>query len=151
MKKLVIGDKEYQLKFGYKATLKSRILSKMAKAEEQEQDGGLETLEDFLMFIPDVLLVALQKFHKEEFGFDVETGDGKEEMLDKAIELVEQYIDDGNSVADLYNLLSEELKDDSFLSSLFDKEKAAERKKEIAKKSKEAQSNQNQIEKKEEN
>lgn len=128
MMKLKVGEKEYQLKFGYKATLKSRILSRMAKIEDSGKNEGLESLEDLLVFIPDVLLVALQKFHKDEFGFDVETGEGKEEMLGKAFELVEDYVDQDGDVSELYNSLTEELKSDSFLSKLFEEEKASEKK-----------------------
>ena len=128
MMKLKVGEKEYQLKFGYKATLKSRILSRMAKIEEDGKNEGLESLEDLLVFIPDVLLVALQKFHKDEFGFDVETGEGKEEMLGKVFELVEDYVDQDGDVSELYNSLTEELKSDSFLSTLFEEEKASEKK-----------------------
>ena len=123
MMKLKVGEKEYQLKFGYKATLKSRILSRMAKIEEDGKNEGLESLEDLLVFIPDVLLVALQKFHNDEFGFDVETGEGKEEMLGKVFELVEDYVDQDGDVSELYNSLTEELKSDSFLSKLFEEEK----------------------------
>ena len=129
MMKLKVGDKEYQLKFGYKATLKSHILSRLAEKEEREDGEIMEGVEDILMFLPEVVLVALQKFHKDEFGYDYDTNEGKGEKVDAVYDVLEQYFDEGGDATELYNRLIGELKTDSFLSKMFDEEKSKEKSK----------------------
>lgn len=129
MMKLKVGDKEYQLKFGYKATLKSHILSRLAKTEEREDGEAMEGVEDTLMLLPEVVLAALQKFHKDEFGYDYDTNEGKGEKVDAVYDVLEQYFDEGGDATELYNRLIGELKTDSFLSKMFDEEKSKEKSK----------------------
>lgn len=124
MMTLKAGKKEYQLKFGYKATLKSHILSRLAKMENAEDLESMEGVENLLIFLPDIFLIALQKFHREEFGFNYETGEGKDEKLDAVYDVMEEFFDGGGDASELYNNLVEELKSDSFLSKMFDEEKA---------------------------
>lgn len=144
MLKLNIGDKELKIKFGYKPTLKERIISKMTKLSKatkkdegeeteketettkNENDGAdLEKIEDLLMFLPEILLVGLQ-VHHEEYRYDYDTKEGKQEQLDRAFNLVDEYATDGGDLIELFNRLQEEIQNDSFLSSLFRKAEAAE-------------------------
>lgn len=120
---LKIGDKELKVKYGYEATLKTRLLSRMAK-KEKSKDGGMESVEDILLFLPDFLLVGLQKFHSDEYGFDYATGDGKEEQIEKMFPLIEDYFDtneDADAIA-LYNQLTEEMLKNGFLKRQFQEE-----------------------------
>lgn len=123
--KLKIGENEYSVKFAYKPTLKERIISKFVrfatvKGEEGETD--LEKVEDLLLFLPEAVLVGLQ-VHHPEFRYDCDTGEGKEEKLDKAFALVEEYMDGEDADAmSFFNQLQEALIQDSFLRSLFQKE-----------------------------
>lgn len=128
MTTLKIGDKELKIKFGYEATLKTRLLSKLAKKENNNNDenanDGLESMEELFLFLPEFLLVGLQKYHSDEFGFDYTTGAGKDEQLNKVFGLIEEYFD-SNENADaitLYNLLTEEMLQNGFLKSYFQKE-----------------------------
>ena len=97
--KLKIGEREYNIKFGYKPTLKSRIISKLVRMSATvKRDGGadMEKMEDLLLFLPELLLAGLQVCH-EEFRYDYDTGEGREEQLDKAFALTGKYMDSENA------------------------------------------------------
>lgn len=123
MMTLKIGEKELKVKFGYEVTLKSRLLSRMSK-REKEKDNSMESTEDLLLFLPEFLLVGLQKYHSEEYGYDYVSGKGKEERLSEMFSLIDDYFDE-NEDADaitLYNGLTEEMLQNGFLKSQFQKE-----------------------------
>lgn len=128
--KLNIGTKELNIKFGYKPTLKERVISKVIKMSTITNDNGevdMEKAEDLLLYLPELLLVGMQVNHKD-YRYDYDTGKGKEEQLEKAFTLVEEYMnsEDADPMY-LFNTLQEALVEDSFLASLFRKEqKAAE-------------------------
>lgn len=123
--KLKIGEKEYSIKFAYKPTLKERIISKYVKFADLsngDKEAHFEKVEDLLLFLPEAVLVGLQ-VHHPEFKYNCDTGEGKEEQLDKAFSLVEEYMDsDGADVMEFFNQIQEALLEDSFLRSLFQKE-----------------------------
>ena len=74
------------------------------------------------MFLPEAVLVGLQ-VHYPEFKYNCDTGEGKEEQLDKAFALVEEYMDsEGADVMAFFNQIQEALLEDSFLRSLFQTE-----------------------------
>lgn len=123
--KLKIGEKEYSIKFAYKPTLKERIISKFVKFADLsngDKEAYFEKIEDLLLFLPEAVLVGLQ-VHHPDFKYNCDTGEGKEEQLDKAFALVEEYMDgeDADVIA-FFNQLQEALLQDSFLRSLFQKE-----------------------------
>ena len=123
--KLKIGEREYNIKFGYKPTLKSRIISKLVRMSATvKRDGGadMEKMEDLLLFLPELLLAGLQVCH-EEFRYDYDTGEGREEQLDEAFALTGKYMDSENAdVMTFFYQLQEALLQDSFLKGLFRKE-----------------------------
>ena len=123
--KLKIGEREYNIKFGYKPTLKSRIISKLVRMSATvKRDGGadMEKMEDLLLFLPELLLAGPQVCH-EEFRYDYDTGEGREEQLDKAFALTGKYMDSENAdVMTFFYQLQEALLQDSFLKGLFRKE-----------------------------
>lgn len=120
---LNIGEKELNVKYGYEATLKTRLLSRMAK---KESDGteNMESLENLLLFLPEFLLVGLQKFHSADYGFDYESGKGKEEQLEKMFSVIEDYIDhnEEDDAVTLYHALTDEMMTNGFLKSMYQKE-----------------------------
>jgi len=123
--KLKIGKKEYSIKFAYKPTLKEHIISKFVKFADlsnDDKEAYFEKIEDLLLFLPEAVLVGLQ-VHHPDFKYNCDTGEGKEEQLDKAFALVEEYMDgeDADVIA-FSNQLQEALLQDSFLRSLFQKE-----------------------------
>lgn len=123
--KLKIGEKEYSIKFAYKPTLKERIISKFVKFADLsngDKEAYFEKIEDLLLFLPEAVLVGLQ-VHHPDFKYNCDTGEGKEEQLDKAFALVEEYMDGEDAdVMAFFNQLQEALLQDSFLRSLFQKE-----------------------------
>lgn len=129
MLNLKIGEKKYQIKFGYKPTLKSRIISKIIAIETVEETN-LATAEDLMLLIPEIILVGLQKNHKEEFGYDYDTNENREKALDKVFDLMDDYFDgEDANIYQLYGDLQKEMLQESFLKSMFQQEKAEQNKK----------------------
>ena len=124
-----IDGKELNIKFGYKPTLKERIISRVLKMENiADEDGEVsyEKIEDLMLFLPELLLVGLQVHHKD-FRYDYDTKEGKQKQLDKTLELVEKYMESEDAdIMELFGKLEEALMQDSFLASLFRKEQKAE-------------------------
>lgn len=126
MMKIKVNEKEYTIKFGYEPTLKSRLLSRVAKMTvnmKQDAEENLEQIENMLLFVPEMVLVGLQKFHSDEFGYNMDTNDGYEEAKNKVFSLVGDYVDTGDvDITDFFTELQEELTANGFLKKLFEKE-----------------------------
>lgn len=128
--KLKIGEKELNIKFGYKPTLKEHLVSRivrMSSTNGKNEIENVEKMEDLLLFLPEILLVGLQVHHKD-FRYNYDTKEDKEKQLNKAFDLIDEYsTQDGADLMQLFNDLQTEMKEDSFLARLFQKEeKAAE-------------------------
>lgn len=128
--KITFEEKEYTIKFGYKATVKSGIIKKLAKAEsDKDNEDGFESIEGMLLVLPELLVVGLQVHHSDKFGYNIDTNEGYQEKVDKAFDVLDKWLENkDNSFIDLYNQLEQELIDDSFLSSLFQRAIAEEQK-----------------------
>lgn len=126
--KLKIGEKELNIKFGYKPTLKEHIISKIleiSRTNGENEVENMEKIEDMLLFLPEILLVGLQ-VHHEDFRYDYDTGNGKKEQLEKAFDLIGEYASsEGADLIELFNSFQEEMQKDSFLANLFQKEERA--------------------------
>lgn len=127
--KLNIGEKELNIKFGYKPTLKERIISKVVKmssVSNVDGDTDMEKVEDLLLFLPELLLVGMQVHHKD-YRYNYDTKEGKEEQLEKTFALVEEYMESEDAdIMEFFGKLQEALTEDSFLASLYRKEEKAE-------------------------
>lgn len=122
---LNVNGREYQIKYGVEATAKSKLLSKVVSVETTEMT--LESIEQIALTIGEVLLVGLQNYHSDEFGYDLNSNEGKDEMLSKACKLIDDYTDiDGNDILSLYADLQSEMMKNGFIKSLFEKMKDAE-------------------------
>lgn len=107
-------------------------------AMSMEQQGeGFEVIDNMLEFLPEFLLVGLQKFHADEFGFDFDNKEAKEKQLVKVYDLLDDYLDpeneEGGDLQSLYNDLSAEMEKNSFLSKMLAKEAQTAKKKPIKK------------------
>lgn len=121
--KITVNGKEYTIKFGYKATIKSKILGKLVLLDHIEED--MESINKALETYAEIVLVGLQKFHSDEFGYDLDTDEGKAEKLDKAYDFIEDYLEsEEGDIRTLYAGLEQELINNSFLSKMFQQEQA---------------------------
>ena len=86
-------------------------------------------LDAIMSILPELVLAGVQKFHKEEYGYNYLTGEGKEEQLDKIYALLDDYFDTEDAdFQELYGDLQKELLDNGFLASMFRAEKAKSKK-----------------------
>lgn len=134
--KITLGKTEYTIKFGYKAVVESKIIQKLVTLETGNTTE-LEAIDKILSFLPEFLLVGLQKFHGDEFGFDFDDKEAKEKQLVKVYDLLDDYLDpeneEGGDLQSLYNDLSAEMEKNSFLSKMLAKEVQTAKKKPIKK------------------
>lgn len=104
----------YEIKFGIEATTKSGVLKKI-KEVQQSGDDSIDNIEMMLTMVPEFLLVGLQKRHKDEFGYDYNTNEGKEEATAKVCELIDEYTDqEDSSVKELFEELLKEVMQNGF-------------------------------------
>ena len=130
MTKIKIGKKEYNIFFAMQPTVQSGIVGKLAKLENIKE-WSADNLGDFLEPLTELLLVGLQKFHKDEFGYNYLSGEGKDEALSKAYELMDQLAEDEGEYdyTELFADLNTELLENGFFKKLFQKEQEKEEKK----------------------
>lgn len=104
----------YEIKFGIEVTTKSGILKKI-KEVQQSSDDFVDEIEMTLNMLPEFLLVGLQKRHKDEFGYDYNTNEGKEEATAKVCELIDEYTDqEDSSIRELFENLLKEVMQNGF-------------------------------------
>lgn len=104
----------YEIKFGIEATTKSGVLKKI-KEVQQSGDDSIDNIEMMLTMVPEFLLVGLQKRHKDEFGYDYNTNEGKEEATAKVCELIDEYTDqEDSSIKELFEELLKEVMQNGF-------------------------------------
>lgn len=122
--KIKLNGKEYTVKFGYAPVVKNKIIQRLIETEQQ--GGELEVIDNMLKFLPEFLLVGLQKFHADEFGFDFDNKEAKEKQLEKIYDLLDDYLDpeneEGGDIISLYNDLAAEMEKNSFLSKMLAEE-----------------------------
>lgn len=133
--KIKLSVKEYTVKFGYAPVYQNRIIPRIVGMGQQGDE--LEAIDNMLGFLPEFLLVGLQKFHADEFGFDFDDKEAKEKQLVKMYDLLDDYLDpeneEGKDIMSLYDDLTAELEKNSFLSKLLAKEEQTAKKKPIKK------------------
>lgn len=134
MTKIKIGKKNYDIFFAMQPTAQSGIVGKLAEVESRKE-WGADNFGDFLATVTELLLVGLQKNYKDEYGYNYLTGEGKDEALAKAYDLMDQLAEDDSDYdyTDLYNDLQTELLENGFFKKLFQKEQEKAEKKTKAK------------------
>lgn len=124
MTNIKIGNRELSVKYGYKAVATSKIIKKLVALDKDFKDNEvLDQIDVVMGFLPELFLIGLQTYHKDEFGFDYITGKGKEEALDKVYTLLDDYFD--SEEADFntfFNMLQNEMLENGFLAKMLKKE-----------------------------
>ena len=117
---IIIKDTNYKIKYGYLVTSKSKIIPRVIKTMEQIGSENVEPefITNLMSTVADMLLYGLQKAHASEYGFNFITGDGYDEKYAKVCDLMDDYIEDGGKMLDLFNLLAEELLNKGFLAEM---------------------------------
>lgn len=131
MTKVKIGKKEYKIYYAMQPTVQSGILKTLASLES-DKEFGIESIGELLTTMTELLLVGLQKFHSDEFGYNYMTGEGKDEAMSKVFSLMDDMAADESDDADyfvLYNTLQNEMLENGFFAKLFRQEKQKAEKK----------------------
>lgn len=126
MMNLKIKDKEYNIEYGFEATIRTKIISKVAKLQSDDNAGKkkisladfLGKMEDVLAILPEMLLVGLQKNHKE-YKFDYDNEETKKAKIEEMYALIEDYTAEEHDVYDLFGELQEEMLKNGFLKKMF--------------------------------
>lgn len=123
-----VNDKTYKVKFGYGVLTQSDILTQVSSM------GSIANPQDMIKMLPELILVGLQKKHKDEFGY--ETEEEKKIAYDKVCDLLDDYEDESteenpHNGFTLFEKASQELEKNGFLSGMV---KAMEEKSEEEKK-----------------
>lgn len=140
---LKLGKAELSIRFGYEATVRSKILKKLATMTTEEGDG-YDKATRMMEIVPEMILVGAQKFHSKDFGYDYKTEEGKEEALSKVYELLDDYFDEEDAdFASLLESLQKELMENGFLAKVFKKEVESAQKEQ--KKSKKEEKEENEV------
>ena len=118
------NGKTYKVKFGYGVLTQSDILTQVSSM------GAINNPKDMIKMLPELILVGLQKKHKDEFGYE------KKIAYDKVCDLLDEYEDDSTEENPqngfiLFEKASQELEKNGFLSGMV---KAMEEKSEEEKK-----------------
>ena len=122
------NGKTYKVKFGYGVLTQSDILTQVSSM------GAINNPKDMIKMLPELILVGLQKKHKDEFGY--ETEEEKKIAYDIVCDLLDDYEDESteenpNNGFTLFEKASQELEKNGFLSGMV---KAMEEKSEEEKK-----------------
>lgn len=124
--KVVLGDKEYTVQFGFKPTLQSGLIADVVKMENLDE-SDINSIQEMLLMTPKVLLVGLQTHHADEFGYDCKTKEGFDDQYEKVFSLLSDKIDSNEiNCMKLLGDLINELEENSFLSQMMEKERKAQ-------------------------
>jgi hypothetical protein len=124
MLNLKLGKAQLSIRFGYEATVRSKLLKKMAAmAVEREGEETFDRMDAMMEIVPEMILVGAQKFHSKEYGYDYKTEAGKEEAMSKIYALLDDYFEEEDAdFSDLMESLQAELMENGFLAKMFKKE-----------------------------
>ena len=127
MLKLIIGGKEYKVKYSYRLLATTNHIDKVTNMFDVE--GETTPFRKMIFVMGELLLAGLQKNHFDEFGY--KTDAEQEEKLAKVFDLIDQYEEEGteDNPQDgfvLFEKLQQDLEENGFLSKMTDAlEKAA--------------------------
>ena len=125
MTTIKIGGKDYKIYYAIEPTIKSKLLKKLASVEGIE-NWNADNFDELFVMIGEMLLIGLQKEHKDVFGYNYVTEEGKEEVMSKVYSLLDDFAaDEDADFFDLFHKLQDELLENGFFAKLFRQEKEA--------------------------
>lgn len=117
--KVKLGGKEYTIQFATRPSLKSHILQDVMKIQDMEDISSMEDI--LLETLPKTLLVGLQMYHNEEFGYDYKTNKGYDEQLEKVSNILYDAIDTNEvNCMDLFADMQKEMMTNGFLAQMME-------------------------------
>ena len=117
-----IGGNDYKIYYAIEPTIKSKLLKRLANVESIE-NWGVDNFDKLFEIITEMLLIGLQKEHKDAFGYNYATEEGKEEAMSKVYSLLDDFSADENAdFFDLFHKLQDELLENGFFAKLFRQE-----------------------------
>lgn len=125
MKTIKINNKEYKLKFGYASLYRTGILNRLQDAQsifnpdKNSNEGAFDKIEKLMGVTAEAFLAGLQKYHKDEFGYETESE--REKMIDKVCDLFDDMADEDETIGvmEIFTMINEELVEQGFLARLF--------------------------------
>lgn len=126
---LTVGNEEYNIKFSTRLYTDGDILDKVNELSKlQEKEDGLKILKPFLNCVVELVLAGLQKDKNHtDYHYDLESESDKKEKRVLVFDLLDDYVDDGGDIFELFDLLVEELQERGFLGNQKKKEGKAKK------------------------
>ncbi len=116
-----IHGKEYRVKYGYRTVCEDDILDRVMNIGTSEDGTARGLISNLAKTTAELLLVGLQKFHSDEFGY--KDADEKNERINEMLDLLDDYEDESTKkheqdAATLLRDLQNELEKNGFLSQI---------------------------------
>lgn len=123
-----VGKKEYKVRFTHRQLADGNLLDKILKASEIG-NGEKNAISEIIELAADVLLAGLQKYHKEEFGYNTE--EEHKDRLGRVYDLLDDFEDESTeenpqNAFTLYEMVQDELGKNGFLSQALHQAKIPE-------------------------
>lgn len=115
---LKVKGKEYNIRYGNEAVIRSKIVKKIVTLQNALKDADGAVVETIGNITAEILLVGLQKNHKDEFGYDYDDEESKQDALSKVYDLLDDIEDEEISLTELRNDLESEMTKNGFLAEL---------------------------------
>ena len=131
-----IHGKKYKVRFTYRMICEGDLLDKVTDIGNFDEQSARGILNKLARTTAELLLAGLQKYHKDEFGYDDE--EEKNKRIEDMLDLFDDYEDESTekepkSAYTLFQDLKIELENNGFLSALMKSAEEAEQMKKIAK------------------
>lgn len=122
---LKIGKEDYKIKFSTRLYTDDDILDKVQSFSNRD-DEGIDNIKPFLDCVVGLVLAGLQKDNEHtQYHYNIENPEDKKAKRNLVFDLLDDYIDDGGDVFELFEQLNDELQNRGFLGNLKNREKQA--------------------------
>lgn len=116
-----IHGNEYKVRYGYRTVCENDILDRVMKIGNSEDGTAKGLINNLVKTTAELLLVGLQKYHSDKFGYNSEKE--KAEKIDLLLDWLDDYEDESTEdheqdAATLLRDLQDELEKNGFLSTI---------------------------------